>query len=71
MENQILFYKITESIEVSARKIKSLIWEGREALGVAIAERQVKGARWGQHQCLRAPRVAVRNFWNVGHVSQV
>lgn len=45
MENQMLFYTITESLEVSVVKMKSLGTEGREALGVATAEREVKSAR--------------------------
>lgn len=45
--------------------------EGREALAVAVAEREVKGARQGQHQCLLAPGAAVRNSGNVDHIPRV
>jgi len=40
-----LFHTITKSLEVSVLKIKSLGRKGREALGVVIAEREVKCAR--------------------------
>lgn len=66
-----LFYTITESLEVSVLKMKCLGREGREAGGVAIAEMEVKGARHGQQQCLLAPRVALRNLRNVDHIPQV
>lgn len=71
MENQMLFSTITESHDVSVLKVKSLGREGREALDVAVAEREVKGARWGEQQCLPAPRVAVRNRRNGDHIADV
>lgn len=45
METQMLFYTITESLEVSMLKVKRFGRQQREALGVAIAVRKVKGAR--------------------------
>lgn len=39
MENQMLFYITTESLEAQVLERKSLGREGREALGVALAGR--------------------------------
>lgn len=51
-----IFYTTTKSLEVSVLKIKNLGREGREAPGMATAEREVKSAKQDQHQCLLAPR---------------
>lgn len=39
MENQMLFYITTKSLEAQVLEMKSLGREGREALGVALAGR--------------------------------
>lgn len=45
MENQMLFYSGTKSLEVSMHKLKCFGREGRETVGMATVEREVKGAR--------------------------